>query len=141
MTVYVDDMSASYGRMKMCHMIADTEEELHAMADKIGVQRKWYQGPPKTRHKHYDIALSKKELAVKYGAVEITQKQTVCILWCLARGIAFSSPEMFGVEAILMCWGQEHSGYGFQEAGDWKWVVVGTDEWVARALSNGFFKE
>lgn len=51
------------------------------------------------------------------------------------------TPEMFGVEAILMCWGQEHFGYGFKEAGDWKWVVVGTDEWVARALSNGFFKE
>lgn len=51
------------------------------------------------------------------------------------------TPEMFGVEAILMCFGQEHTGYGFQEAGDWKWVVVGTDEWVARAISNGFFKE
>ena len=93
MTVYVDDMLASYGRMKMCHMIADTEEELHAMADKIGVHRKWYQGPPKTRHMHYDIALSKRELAIKNGAVEITQKQTVCILWCITRGVAFSSPE------------------------------------------------
>ena len=50
------------------------------------------------------------------------------------------TPEMFGVEAILMCWGQEHTGYGFQEAGDWKWIVIGTDEWVVRAISNGFFE-
>lgn len=55
--------------MKMCHMIGDTEEELHAMADKIGVARKWYQGD------HYDIALSKRALAVEAGAVEITLRQ------------------------------------------------------------------
>ncbi len=75
MAVYVDDMRANLGRMVMCHMIADTLEELHAMADKIGVQRKWYQGPPKTRHEHYDIALSKRSLAVANGAIEITHRQ------------------------------------------------------------------
>jgi hypothetical protein len=72
-TVYVDDMRAQYGRMIMCHMIADTDDELHAMAAKIGVARKWFQAPP--RHKpHYDIALSKRALAVQYGAIEITWK-------------------------------------------------------------------
>jgi hypothetical protein len=58
-----------FGRMKMSHMIADSEEELHAMADKIGVARKWYQGD------HYDIALSKRALAVEYGAKEITWRE------------------------------------------------------------------
>ncbi len=40
MTVYVDDMEAEFGNMIMCHMIADTHDELIAMADAIGVDRK-----------------------------------------------------------------------------------------------------
>ena len=32
-TVYVDDMNAAYGCMKMSHMLADTDDELHAMAE------------------------------------------------------------------------------------------------------------
>lgn len=66
MTVYVDDIEAPYGRMKMCHMVADTEDELYEMADRIGIARRWYQGD------HYDISLSKKALAVLNGAKAIT---------------------------------------------------------------------
>lgn len=67
--VYVDDMYAPYGRMKMCHMMADTEAELHTMADKIGVARRWFQGD------HYDICMSKRALAVQSGAAEVTIRQ------------------------------------------------------------------
>jgi hypothetical protein len=42
--VYIDNMRAKYGRLVLCHMIGDTDEELHAMADTIGVARKWWQG-------------------------------------------------------------------------------------------------
>ena len=69
MTVYVDNMRAKYGRLIMCHMIADTEGELRAMADQIGVAQKWHQGD------HFDICLSKREIAVSLGAVEITLRQ------------------------------------------------------------------
>ena len=86
MTVYVDDMRAKFGRMVMCHMVADTLDELHAMADKIGVARRWYQGPPHGRWPHYDIALSKRALAVAAGAREITWREgpAVCRR-CLAN--------------------------------------------------------
>lgn len=75
MTVYVDDMRANFGRMVMCHMLADTDKELHAMADHIGVARRWWQSPARTSGSHYDIALSKRALAIKAGAVEITWHQ------------------------------------------------------------------
>ena len=73
MSVYVDNMKAPFGRMIMCHMIADNIDELHAMADKIGVSRRWFQG--KTANAHYDICMSKRALAVEYGAVELTMMQ------------------------------------------------------------------
>lgn len=78
MAVYVDDMRASVGRLIMCHMIADTDEELHAMADRIGVARRWHQKPD-TPRSHYDIALSKRALAVTAGAIEITWRQASCM--------------------------------------------------------------
>lgn len=70
MAVYVDDMAAQYGRMVMFHMVADTDEELHAMADKIGVSRRWHQKPG-TPHSHYDICKAKRAQAVRYGAIEV----------------------------------------------------------------------
>lgn len=77
MSVYVDAAIYGYGRMVMCHMLADTLEELHGMADKIGVARRWYQGPPKTSTPHYDICKSKRARAVQHGAIECTAKEIV----------------------------------------------------------------
>lgn len=79
MSVYVDNMRAKYGRMVMFHMVADTTDELLAMADKIGVARKWLQHPG-TPKEHFDIALGKRELAVKAGAIEIGNKQLTEII-------------------------------------------------------------
>jgi hypothetical protein len=69
--VFVDNMKASYGRMTMCHMFSDSDEELHAMAAKIGVARKWFQRPPKAAWRHYDICLSMRAKALRLGAIEM----------------------------------------------------------------------
>lgn len=87
MTVYVDDMRASYRRMIMCHMIGDTEAELHAMAARIGVARRWYQGD------HYDICLAKRALAVEYGAREITWRQCGMMVANRKRTGSLGDPE------------------------------------------------
>lgn len=74
MPVYVDDMAAPFGRMRMSHMLADSTEELLGMADRIGVARKWLQkaGQP---GEHFDVCQAKKKLAIEAGAREITRKQ------------------------------------------------------------------
>lgn len=77
MPVYVDNMQASYGRMKMCHMVADTIAELLAMADKIGVDRKWFQP---TSHPHFDICLAKRSAAIRNGAVEVDRHGLVAAM-------------------------------------------------------------
>lgn len=68
-------MRAPFGRLILCHMLADSDEELHSMAARIGVARKWWQSPDKTSGSHYDIALSKRALAVGFGAIEISWRQ------------------------------------------------------------------
>lgn len=74
MSVYVDKLKTRYGRMIMSHMLADSVEELHAMADKIGLKRKWFQSE---RTPHYDLCQAKKRLAIKHGAIEVDRKKVV----------------------------------------------------------------
>ena len=70
MAVYIDNFNAPFGRMLMCHMIADTKDELLNMVDKIGVQRKWIQEEG-TYNEHFDVCLSAKKKAIAAGAIEI----------------------------------------------------------------------
>lgn len=69
MSCYVDDVRHPYGRMVMCHLWADSEAELVEMVDRIGVARRWIQGPPKASWVHFDISLEKKRLALAAGAI------------------------------------------------------------------------
>ena len=84
MAVYVDNYGAGFGRMVMCHMAADTIGELHDMADRIGVARKWFQ-LPNGRNPHYDICKSKRAMAVQFGAIECEPRDIVPVVKrCLA---------------------------------------------------------
>jgi len=76
--VYVDDFNAPYRGMLMCHMLADSTEELLEMVDKIGVQRKWIQDAG-TYNEHFDICLAKKALAIKHGAKEVNRREAAKI--------------------------------------------------------------
>jgi hypothetical protein len=91
-------MQAKFGRMVMCHMIADTEAELHAMAAKIGVARRWYQGD------HYDVCLSKRTKAVMLGAQQITCRD--CGLMMVLRHRDHSAPLVTPEEGIAIIAGR-----------------------------------
>jgi hypothetical protein len=77
MAVYIDNAKIPYGRMKMCHMLADTERELLDMADHIGVDRKWIR---RGSIVHFDVCLSKRQLAINAGAIEINNQQLVRLM-------------------------------------------------------------
>lgn len=74
MAVYIDDYRATYGRMKMSHMIADTLPELHAMAEQLGLRR-WFQGH--SSFPHYDVCLTKRAEAMSLGAVLLAKREFV----------------------------------------------------------------
>lgn len=70
MAVYVDPSLWPFNGWKMCHMMADSPEELAEMAKRIKLNPRWIQKPG-TWEEHYDISEGKRELAVKFGAVEL----------------------------------------------------------------------
>ena len=58
-------------------MFADDVTELHEMADKIGLERAWFQ---ETTLDHYDLTASKRLLAVKCGACQVSTRETVAAI-------------------------------------------------------------
>lgn len=54
-----------------CHMYADSDEELHELAQRIGLKREWHQPFPTHRLSHYDLTPPKRRMAVRLGAIEV----------------------------------------------------------------------
>lgn len=74
MSVYIGPAVWPYGRMIMSHMVADSLEELHEVADKIGMKRSWFQDK---NYQHYDVSKGKRALAINCGAIEVTDRYIV----------------------------------------------------------------
>ena len=78
MSVYVDEAAYKYGRMTMCHMLADTPAELAEMARRIEVRAGWFQH--KASAPHFDICKSKREKAIRFGAIQVDRKALVEVM-------------------------------------------------------------
>lgn len=77
MTVYVDELRRWPTRIRCfksgsCHLMADSVEELHAFAARLGLRRSWFQ--PRSRP-HYDLTPAKRERALHLGAVFVPAKE------------------------------------------------------------------
>lgn len=79
MTCHVDDGRHPLGRMRMAHLVADSTEELLAMADRIGVDRRHLQLAG-TYREHLDVCQAKRAAAIQAGAVPVTQRELVVLL-------------------------------------------------------------
>jgi len=82
MPVYVDNAfiqaTVPNGGRKVtsrwCHMMADTREEIDAMALRIGLRLQWRQGSGSVIE-HYDLTEPRRAAALAAGAVEITWRE------------------------------------------------------------------
>ena len=78
--VYVDKLfstrafrSNRWRHSQACHLFADTVEELHRFAQRIGLKRSWFQDNP--RFPHYDLTAGKRSQAVRSGAKEVVLRE------------------------------------------------------------------
>src|SRR6185312_582865 len=73
MSVYVDHAFAygEWGRWSGGgHLQADTPEELHAFAERLGMRREWFQSRSgRPENDHYDLTERGRELALQMGAI------------------------------------------------------------------------
>jgi Protein of unknown function (DUF4031) len=73
MSVYVDHAFAvgDWGRWSGGgHLQADTLDELHAFAARLGMRREWFQTKPgRPENDHYDLTSTLREHAISLGAM------------------------------------------------------------------------
>lgn len=93
MSVYVDPIK-DYGRharlqglshLTWAHMVADTHEELVAMARTIGLRDDWIQDAG-THKEHYDLTPAKRALAVREGAIEVSVREIAALTTAKKQG-------------------------------------------------------
>jgi hypothetical protein len=71
MTVYVDDAVWPWRGERWAHLMADTLDELHAFAQRLGIPRRAFQN--KASGAHYDVNTVLRERAIALGAVAISR--------------------------------------------------------------------
>lgn len=69
-------------RIMSCHLIADTEAELHPFAQRLSLKHAWFQGKSVP---HYDLTSNKRALALKYGAKALSNHDFVQIYQSKSR--------------------------------------------------------
>ena len=81
MSVYLDPEiscipAGRYRWSKVTHLFADTIEELHAFAARLGLHREWFQ-VSRSGLEHYDLNSWRRKAAVTLGAIQCTREEAV----------------------------------------------------------------
>jgi len=108
MRVYVDQPVHPLGRMLMCHMVADTLDELLDMADRIEVPHRYLQTGPVP---HFDISKGRRKRALKAGAVEVCRRGMARRVRALRSRIAGDPEERARIEHVCRVAGVEPPRY------------------------------
>lgn len=86
MAVHVDDARIPFRGRLMCHMVADTLPELHALAARIGMPRRAFQP---VSFPHYDLDQPRREAALAAGARPIGRRELALLMRRLRADPAF----------------------------------------------------
>lgn len=85
MSVYIDNEMSCLpkGRYRwntVTHLFADTLDELHAFAAKIGMRREWFQHKPGGLP-HYDLNDTRRQMAFSHGAILLMDRRVIVNKW------------------------------------------------------------
>jgi hypothetical protein len=72
MAVYVNKLRPRFGGLSLCHLLADSLDELHAMAARIGLEPSLFN---LEIIPHYDLSRAKRQRAIAAGAKVIDRQQ------------------------------------------------------------------
>jgi hypothetical protein len=92
MAVYVDRLRDWGWRLgPSCHLIADSNEELHEFAAKLDMKRNWFQASPSGPH--YDLTAKRRAKAVQLGAIELENRPFIELLkaWRVRACVALNA--------------------------------------------------
>jgi len=65
--VYVDNAQVEWRGRLWCHLVADSIDELHEFAKKLGMRKEWFQHA--ASYPHYDITVKTRVCALELGAL------------------------------------------------------------------------
>lgn len=72
MAILVDPAIWPYRGRRWAHLVSDdSHAELHAFADRLGLERSWFQGD------HYDVPAEVRDRAIALGAHPVTAAELV----------------------------------------------------------------
>ena len=74
MAVYVDSEEILWRGNLWCHLAADTLDELHSFASRLGLRKSWFQSKG---YPHYDVTVSMRERALIMGAIDADRETIV----------------------------------------------------------------
>lgn len=75
MSVYVDRAKVPFKGKEWCHLMADTLEELHQFAHRLGIDARLFHRS--ASYPHYDITLQMRVIAIAHGAIDADRKTII----------------------------------------------------------------
>ena len=102
MATYVDSLFRFPGHPRFpwaqsCHLFADSEAELHALAQELGMKVEWSQ-IGRRGILHYDLNPERRARAIELGALPLSRRESVAKWRSLRDGEKENQPAIVGSE-------------------------------------------
>ncbi|WP_137939910.1 DUF4031 domain-containing protein [Chitinivorax sp. B] len=99
MAVYIDNVKIEWRGRRWCHMVADSIDELHEFAKRLGLQRAWFQH--EASYPHYDVTVETRARALRMGASPGDRSQIMTCAYKLKAELAQPKAPQFEQLALF----------------------------------------